>query len=120
MISETEFAHLFSAIEEGEAKRAARMPTEADALREMFTAWQRLKDLGWKEAIYCQKDGTEFLAIEAGSTGIHSCTYSGKWPDGHWWIHDGDIWPSRPILWRPRSILDANAGNTLRFQHGSE
>ena len=67
----------------------------------MFEARQRLMELGWNDAIYCPKDGSEFDAIEAGSTGIHKCHYSGEWPDGHWWIAgDGDLYPSRPVLYR--------------------
>jgi hypothetical protein len=87
-----------------EKKRAADMPTEKDAIRAMFDAWLRLKELGWSEAIYCPKDGTNFQVIEAGSTGIHECYYDGKWPDGRWWIaSEGDLWPSRPILFKPFS-----------------
>lgn len=83
--------------------RAALMPTEGEALAVMFSAYQRLKELGWSEAIYCPKDGSVFDAIEAGSTGIHPCSYNGEWPKGTWWVHEeGDLWPSRPILWRKR------------------
>lgn len=68
----------------------------------MFQAWQALKACGWREIIYCPKDGTRFLAIEAGSTGVFPCTYQGKWPSGGWWAEcSGDLWPSRPILWKP-------------------
>lgn len=92
---------LLAEIDEADRRRAEMMPDEQSALRMMFEAWQRLKELGWSEAIYCPKDGSEFDAIEAGSTGIHRCHYEGKWPDGHWWIADhGDLWPSRPILYR--------------------
>lgn len=84
-----------------EAKRAEDMPTEKEALNTMWQAYQRLRELGWHEACYCPKDGTTFQAIEAGSTGIHECSYSGEWPDGYWWIHaDDDMWPSRPILYK--------------------
>lgn len=81
--------------------RAAAMPTEREALSLIHGAVERLKDLGWRDAIYCPKDGTEFEAIEAGSTVIHRCIYEGKWPDGRWWILAAhDLWPSRPILYR--------------------
>ncbi len=87
--------------EEAEEIRARDMPTERDALSTMFEAHQRLKELGWNDAIYCPKDGSVFDVIEAGSTGIHPCSYDGEWPKGSWWIHDeGDLWPSRPILFR--------------------
>ena len=92
---------LMADIEAAKAKRAEDMPDEAAALSQMLDAHQRLKELGWSEAIYCPKDGTIFDAIEAGSSGIHKCHYSGQWPDGSWWIHShGDLWPSRPILFR--------------------
>lgn len=81
--------------------RSALMPTEQDALNLMHDCYERLKELGWQDAIYCPKDGTEFDAIEAGSTGIHRCHYDGEWPTGHWLVADaGDLWPSRPILYR--------------------
>ena len=82
------------------AKRAADMPTEQDAINAMFDAWLRLKELGWSEASYCPKDGTHFQAIESGSTGIHDCSYEGEWPTGTWWLYDGDVWPSRPCLYK--------------------
>lgn len=88
-----------------EAERLARerdMPTEQDAIKVMFSAYQRLKELGWREAMYCPKDGSHFDVIEAGSTGIHDCNYQGEWPKGSWWIFDGDVWPASPILFRER------------------
>ena len=84
-----------------EAKRAKDMPTEQDALHAMFQAYQRLAELGWRNAIYCPKDGSTFNAIEAGSTGVHTAHYEGEWPTGSWLVHDeGDLWPSRPILFK--------------------
>lgn len=83
------------------AKREADMPTEKDALSVMHLAHIRLRELGWSDAIYCPKDGSRFEVIEAGSTGVFTCHYSGTWPEGSWWIEDaGDLWPSRPILYR--------------------
>lgn len=88
--------------DKSKAKRTADMPTEQDAINVMFEAWQRLKELGWREAMYCPKDCSTFDVIEAGSAGIHKCHYEGKWPDGSWWVHGecGDLWPSAPILYR--------------------
>ena len=92
---------IMAEVEAASKRRNELMPTERDAIQAMFQAWYRLKELGWKEAIYCPKDGSTFLAIEAGSTGIHQCHYSGDWPDGSWWTHsDGDLWPSHPILFK--------------------
>jgi len=75
---------------------------EVELLKQMLSAYQGLKACGWNDAIYCPKDGTRFLVIEAGSLGVFPCTYQGKWPDGLWWLEDdGDICPGRPILWKP-------------------
>lgn len=90
-------------IKADEKTRAEKMPDERAAILQMFDAYLRLKELGWKEAVYCPKDGSHFHAIEAGSTGIHDCSYEGKWPDGAWWIYDGDMWPSHPILFKPKT-----------------
>lgn len=101
-VTEEQFNELIAAIDRRDQQLAADMPTEQDALKVMFSAWERLKQLGWREAIYCPKDGTPFEVIEAGSTGIHTAHYEGAWPKGSWWVREaGDLWPSRPILYRP-------------------
>lgn len=92
---------IWTRVEAEKQKRAADMPDEKAALLAMHQAWQRLKELGWREAMYCPKDGSKFQVIEAGSTGIHECFYSGEWPKGHYNIADaGDLWPSHPILFK--------------------
>ena len=91
---------LWAACQRAHEDRVARMPDEKSALKTMHDAYTRLKDMGWRDATYCPKDGSHFQAIEAGSTGIHDCNYQGEWPNGSWWLYDGDIWPSRPILFR--------------------
>jgi len=92
---------IFEEFERAEKERAELMPDETTALKVMFSAYQRLEELGFKNAIYCPKDGTVFEAIEAGSTAIGRCMYNGKWPTGHYWMLEArELWPSRPILFR--------------------
>lgn len=92
---------LFVAADAAKAKRAIDMPSEADAMQILHSAYQRLTELGWSDAIYSPKDGTVFEALEAGCTVPGRCSYMGEWPTGGWWMHEaGDLWPSRPILWR--------------------
>lgn len=87
--------------EAADARRKELMPDEETARRLFFDAWLRLKDFGWREAMYCPKDGRDFDVIEAGSTGIHRCYYEGEWPTGRYWVYgDCDLWPSRPVLFR--------------------
>lgn len=105
MASAGDFERLEAAFEAKDKAQAERMPDEAAALRQMHDAYTRLQKLGWREAIYCPKDGTVFDAIEVGSTGIHDCHYEGEWPNGHWWTRDGDdLWPSRPSLYRLKAL----------------
>lgn len=79
-----------------------RTPEEAAALIAMYQQYATLRKSGWSDACYCPKDGSHFLVIEAGSTGVHRCYYEGEWPKGCFWVMGaGDLWPSRPILWKP-------------------
>lgn len=94
---------IFHEIDEKKAKRAADMPTEEDAVRAMWSAYQRLRELGWKETMYLssEKLGTMRL-IEPGGGGIVEGHYDGEWPTGRWWLHyNGDLWPSQPCLGKP-------------------
>jgi hypothetical protein len=98
------FQELWKEIKQHKSDRAERMPDDAAALRTMLDVMERLRELGWRDAIYCPKDGTHFNAIEAGSTGIFDCYYDGEWPTGGWWIADGgELYPSRPILFKPKN-----------------
>lgn len=86
-----------------EADRAARMPDEQAAIHALWDAHQRLKELGWREPMYCPKDGSHFKIIELGSTGIFEGAYSGKWPDGYWesWDeHDAYCSSIAPAMFR--------------------
>jgi hypothetical protein len=78
-----------------EADRAERMPDEKAAIQALWSAHQRLRELGWSEPQYCPKDGSRFKVIELGSTGIFNCSYSGEWPNGHFMVEDEhDIYPT--------------------------
>ncbi|MGZ3235747.1 MAG: hypothetical protein ACXU8A_00055 [Burkholderiaceae bacterium] len=82
-------------------RRAELIPDDFAALRSLMDVYLRLKEMGWNDAVYCPKDGTVFECIEVGSTGIHKCVYHGEWPTGGWLVMDsGDLFPSRPILYR--------------------
>lgn len=91
---------LWAQAELARTKRMADMPTEQDAIEALWQAYTRLKELGWQDPVYAPKDGSQLDLIEPGSTGIHQGVYEGKWPTGSWWIYDGDLWPSRPVLAR--------------------
>ena len=101
-LRKSEADEIWARAEANKAMRADSMPDDQTAMETLFAAYLRLKELGWRDIIYCPKDGTVFEAISAGSTGVHPCYYDGEWPDGRWWTMEaGDLWPSRPILFRP-------------------
>jgi hypothetical protein len=100
-LTRAEADELIARADEYDHRMAEQMLDEATALKVLTDAFHRLKKLGWNDAIYCPKDGSSFDVIEAGSSGIHSAHYEGEWPRGTWWIANaGDLWPSRPILYR--------------------
>lgn len=79
-----------------------RTTQERQLLLRMFSCYDQLKHLGWNDAMYCPKDGSKFLSISAGSTGVCITSYRGEWPTGTWWGYEaGDVWPLHPILWKP-------------------
>lgn len=96
-LSKEQWDALIASIDAGKQHRADMMPTEQAALAVMFKAWERLKELGWREASYAPRDGRMLDFIEVGSTGVHK----GHRDEKYTWLHDaGDLWPSNPILFR--------------------
>ena len=78
---------------------------EEKLLQQMLDARAGLKSLGWRDGQYAPKDGTRFLSIEEGSTGVFPCYWmpnkhmaegGGFWSEAH-----GDLWPAKPTLWKP-------------------
>jgi len=93
--------YLWAKVEKEKAERAAKWPSEQDAINTIQQCYHRLRELGWNDPRYCPKNGDPLDLIEAGSSGIHRGHYMGEWPDGGWWVHDGgDLWPSHPFLAR--------------------
>jgi len=77
---------------------------EEKLLRQMLDAREGLKSLGWRDGQYAPKDGTRFLSIEAGSTGVFPCYWMDKHMKeggGFWSEAHGDLWPAKPTLWKP-------------------
>lgn len=90
---------IFNALRERDAERQARLPATRSALDHACMAKQRLGDLGWRDGIYCPKDGTTFALVQWGSTGVHSGHYMGEWPRGHVYCGDFLISPEG-LLWK--------------------
>jgi len=90
---------IFEAISKSDAEREAAMPTHQAALHQASAAKERLKKLGWREGIYCPKDGTPFALVEWGSTGVHPGHYMGEWPTGDVYCNDFMV-PPHAIMWK--------------------
>lgn len=93
---------LWSEAERQKEERAKLLPTEEDCFRMLATLGTRLEELGWRHAIYCPKDGTEFQALSLGCSKPYPCIYEGEWPKGRWEAYDesGDGWPDYPSLYK--------------------
>lgn len=110
-LRKSEADDIIARLDAAKTKRAADMPTEQDAIRAMFTAWQRLRELGWADGRSMPTTGERFAGIRCGSTGIHSMTAErgeGPFASTTWTTYDGDIWPSSvpPVLYRPWKNTD--------------
>lgn len=90
---------LWAAAMKAKAERAERMPDDMAAIRALTDAHHRLKELGWRDAIYAPTIETcaELELIEVGSSGIHR---GYRDHEKRFWINDTDTWPSRPVLYR--------------------
>jgi hypothetical protein len=66
---------IWDRVKQVDEERAAQMPTARDALSVLSGAVDRLKTLGWRDARYCPRDGSEFAVCEIGSTGMWSAFF---------------------------------------------
>lgn len=76
---------------------------EVSCLATMHSMYCQLESMGWRDAIYAPKDGSEFLSIEAGSTGTHRTIRD---EDGGFWILAGDMYPAHPILFKTKGVIN--------------
>jgi hypothetical protein len=97
-------AAIWDAIERQNAADEAAMPDTLAAMIALQRARERLQKLGWREGVYCPKDGSNFAVIQYGSTGIFAGTYVGDWPTGVVWIADETCAP-QGIMWKPLDKL---------------
>lgn len=95
---------IMARVEAAKTLRAERMPTEEAAVKALWDAWYRLKELGWKDAQHAQPRTEPYLVVEVGSSGIHRATCQVRPSDKNrecwWWTCDDEIYPSNPILYR--------------------
>lgn len=110
--TEEQASAILAEIKRTDAEREAAMPDTQRALHQAHTAKERLRSLGWRDGIYCPKDGSEFALVEWGSTGVHSGFYTGKWPTGH--IYCGDFL-MRPegVMWKAVELLTPDEATAL-------
>ena len=107
-ITKEEGEALWASAMKHKAERAERLPTEEVCIREMVECWARLKELGWKEAMYAPKDGSRIDVIEPGCSAVLD-----GWRDekGRFWSGE-EGWPVTPTLFR------VGATEPTEAQHG--
>lgn len=92
-------------IEAEKQQRDWREAGEESLLWDLNNAINGLVSLGWRRALSAPRDGTHFLVIEAGSTGVFPCSWrenSLRPEGGCFWIEaSGDLWSATPLLWKP-------------------
>ncbi len=103
-LSEDEAAAIWDSCERAKEKRIADMPDFDKAIGALHNAKTRLGELGWRDAVYCPKNGSSFAIIEYGSTGIFTASYYGKWPEGHL-IYDDCVGHPKGCMWKPIEAL---------------
>jgi hypothetical protein len=81
-LTSDEARKIWDACEAAKKTRAETMPSTVAALSTICSGKERLRELGWRDVIYCPKDRTSFAVIQYGSTGIFYATYHGEWPKG--------------------------------------
>lgn len=87
--------------ESAEKEKPQREAWAAPQMAEICRLTTELRNAGWRDAHFCPKDGTPFLAWEPTMRTPYPCHYTGEWPDGTWWAHmHGDVWPARPVLFK--------------------
>lgn len=95
-LSAEEAKAIWDRFKQVDAERAAQMPTAVAALSVLSGAVERLKQLGWRDARYCPRDGSEFAVCEIGSTGMWSAFFHDDL------IHYGDCVSSpRGMFFKP-------------------
>lgn len=103
-LTDAEARSIWDAAMKIKADAARDMPTTKDALLIMQHGYSRLRDLGWKDGIYCPKNGEPFAMIQFGSTGIFEGWYTGEWPNGSVYCCDYLNHP-HGMLWKPLGAL---------------
>lgn len=115
-LSEEEAQNLWYDCDRAAAERINDMPDFNTAIQTLHSAKTRLGELGWKDAVYCPKDGSTFAIIEYGSTGIFTASYYGKWPEGYL-IYDDCVGHPKGCMWKP---IEALTEQESKLRHNCE
>jgi hypothetical protein len=100
-LSADEAKALWDAAERAQKERAERLPDVQSCLSSFLSAKDRMRELGWRESVYCPRDGSTFAVCQIGSTGIWSAFFSDPY------ISYGDCVesPSRSMFFKPTDKL---------------
>ena len=77
-LSADEAKALWERIENEKNERASKLPDSLACLSAISQAKNRMRELGWREGVYCPRNGETFAVSQIGSTGM----WSGHWSPG--------------------------------------
>ena len=98
-MSQEEANQIMVNVDAADDRRRKEIPDVFSALSKMLDIMQRMQEFGWRDAIYCPKDGSHFALIHYQSSGIFFGCYIGEWPTGD--IHYQDcVSPPEDMWWK--------------------
>lgn len=94
------------------------MPAEEDAIKQMFWAWLRLKQLGWHDTQTAPPLGEGLSIVEIGCASMQFAQFHLTRSGYIYTVFDGDIWPgATPVMWRLRKPSDRAVNLSLLCPH---
>lgn len=82
---------------------------EEESVRLVSRIYLRLKELGWRDAMYAPKDSSPLDCIEAGCSVV--LTNCARDENGFWHYDGNDTWPLTPVLFRAALAPSAEGGS---------
>lgn len=101
---------LWDAIKTTQKNRAEHLPDARSCLTALYSAKERLRELGWRESTYCPRDGSVFAVCEIGSTGMWTAFFA----DPYIQYADCVSSPGRAMFFKPMDQLSDDEKDTVQ------
>ena len=81
-------------------ERAEHLPTTDHCTVALLQVMERLRELGWRDAVEHAPKNRSFDAIVLGGSGVHRCMWLGGKTGGYFIEEAHDWWPARIVVWK--------------------